>query len=205
MYSVGYYRYKVIIISLYIKFQHWSDKIHSLFHWGIYYRSLHEHGFGGNFSVGWSRVGTRVRLPRSVRGQNFVVGNHEGFSVEVSVGDGVHSVDLGIVFHPHVVVAGVGRQSEENNSLSRITLDFRLTFLQCRDLTFELVATWFVWAWRWKEESQQSCLCQWMRLGRRDQSQSWRILPEQKFSDVCFNLAVNFLSQTSSSCVVETK
>ena len=52
------------------------------------------------------------------------MGNHEGFRVEVSVGDGVHSVDLGVVFHPHVVVAGVGGQSEENNSLSRITLDF---------------------------------------------------------------------------------
>ena len=43
------------------------------------------------------------------------MGNHKGFGVEVSVGDGVHSVDLGVVVHSHVVVAGVRGQSADTN------------------------------------------------------------------------------------------
>ena len=35
------------------------------------------------------------------------MGDHEGFRVEVGVGDGVHRVDLGVVLHLQVVVAGV--------------------------------------------------------------------------------------------------
>ena len=48
------------------------------------------------------------------------MGNHEGLGVEVSVGDGVHGVDLGVVLHPHVVVAGVGGQSADNNNSLRL-------------------------------------------------------------------------------------
>jgi len=42
------------------------------------------------------------------------VGDHEGPGVEVSVGDGVHLVDLGIVLYVEVVVACVGRKSFSN-------------------------------------------------------------------------------------------
>ena len=42
------------------------------------------------------------------------MGDHEGPGVEVSVGDGVNLVDLGIVLYVEVVVARVGRKSEYN-------------------------------------------------------------------------------------------
>ena len=55
------------------------------------------------------------------------MGNHEGLGVEVSVGDGVHGVDLGVVVHSHVVVAGVTGQSADNiGYLAHYILPYRL-------------------------------------------------------------------------------
>ena len=130
------------IIIVYI-IQHWSDVGHSLdIHWGLL-SSLNIHWLRTDLSVSGFWVRTRVCFPPTVvGGKNFIVRYHEGPGVEVGVGDVVHLVHLGAVLYLNIVVAGVGRKSED--------IIQNIEYIECVVVTTDLFAmSWldFVICW----------------------------------------------------------